>query len=182
MENVGIFYGHWEPFTALWYILWQFGILHMWSFSIFFPILVWCAKINLATLARLRFQNHICHLSSDVDRLKDFAGLIWGGSGRHEPILGSIWQLFSLIFAILYGWGRCHGHRFWIHCFCVKLAIEIILMTIFKLQYLERQKYPKSQQWPLCEVSLLLKRHISIMIFPGANPTTFKFTATTPAL
>jgi hypothetical protein len=27
MENVGIFYGHLEYFTDIWYILWQFGKL-----------------------------------------------------------------------------------------------------------------------------------------------------------
>jgi hypothetical protein len=25
MENVGIFYGHLENFTTIWYILWKFG-------------------------------------------------------------------------------------------------------------------------------------------------------------
>jgi hypothetical protein len=35
MEAVGIFYGHLVHFTAIWYILWTFGIL--WSFGIFFP-------------------------------------------------------------------------------------------------------------------------------------------------
>jgi hypothetical protein len=37
MENVGIFFGHLEYFTAIWYILWQFGIYgyHWYIFSSF---------------------------------------------------------------------------------------------------------------------------------------------------
>jgi hypothetical protein len=50
MENVGIFYVYFVYFMAIgsnfmviWYILWSFGI--------FFPVLVRCPKKNLATLA-----------------------------------------------------------------------------------------------------------------------------------
>jgi hypothetical protein len=50
MEDFGIFYGH-GPFYGLlfcfmdiWYSLWKFGI--------FFPVLVFCTKKNLATLVR----------------------------------------------------------------------------------------------------------------------------------
>jgi hypothetical protein len=50
MEDVGILYVHLVYFTAIgnithiaiWYILWSFGI--------FFPVLVCCTKKNLATL------------------------------------------------------------------------------------------------------------------------------------
>jgi hypothetical protein len=42
MENVGIFYGHLVSFKAIWYILWSFGI--------YFPVLVCCSKKNLTTL------------------------------------------------------------------------------------------------------------------------------------
>jgi hypothetical protein len=48
MENVGIFYGHWEYFTAIWYILWPFRIVVVTRY--FFPVLVYCVKTNLATL------------------------------------------------------------------------------------------------------------------------------------
>jgi hypothetical protein len=34
MENVGIFYGHLEYFTAIWYILWPFGNL-LYNFPLF---------------------------------------------------------------------------------------------------------------------------------------------------
>jgi hypothetical protein len=36
-----LFYCYWKYFMAIWYILWSFGI--------FFPILVFCTKKNLAT-------------------------------------------------------------------------------------------------------------------------------------
>jgi hypothetical protein len=50
MKDVGIFYGHLVHFTYglllyfmdIWYSLWYFGI--------FFPVLMFCAKKNLATL------------------------------------------------------------------------------------------------------------------------------------
>jgi hypothetical protein len=51
MENIGIFYGHLEYFTAIWYILWPFGnVVVIWYLYIYFPILVNCVKKNLATL------------------------------------------------------------------------------------------------------------------------------------
>jgi hypothetical protein len=50
MENVAIFYGHLEYFTAVWYILWPFG--NVVAVGIFPPILVCCAKKNLATLTK----------------------------------------------------------------------------------------------------------------------------------
>jgi hypothetical protein len=32
MENAGIFYGHLEYFTVIWYILWQFGnVVEIWN-------------------------------------------------------------------------------------------------------------------------------------------------------
>jgi hypothetical protein len=48
-EEVGIFYGRFVYFTAIWYILW---ILRL--FGIFYPVLVRCTKKNLATLLRLQ--------------------------------------------------------------------------------------------------------------------------------
>jgi hypothetical protein len=42
MEDTGTFYGHLVHFPVIWYILW--------SFSIFFPVLDYCTKKNLATL------------------------------------------------------------------------------------------------------------------------------------
>jgi hypothetical protein len=44
MENLGIFYDHLVYFTAVENILWSFGI--------FFPVLVFCTEKNLATLVR----------------------------------------------------------------------------------------------------------------------------------
>jgi hypothetical protein len=44
MKNLGLFYSHWKYFMAIWNILCSFGI------HIVFPILVFCAKENLATL------------------------------------------------------------------------------------------------------------------------------------
>jgi hypothetical protein len=62
MESVGIFYGRWEYFMAIWYILFTLGLLY--GFLVYFiviwyccgnlvyspPLLVYCVKINLATL------------------------------------------------------------------------------------------------------------------------------------
>jgi hypothetical protein len=49
MEHVGIFYGH------LVYISYgHFGVPILWSFGIFFPVLVCCNKKNLATLLMSR--------------------------------------------------------------------------------------------------------------------------------
>jgi hypothetical protein len=42
MEDLGVFYGLWVYFTAVWYILRPFGI--------FSPVWVYCTKKNLATL------------------------------------------------------------------------------------------------------------------------------------
>jgi hypothetical protein len=48
IENAGLFYGHLEYFTLIWYIIWQFvNIVVIWHIS---PILVYCVKKNLATL------------------------------------------------------------------------------------------------------------------------------------
>jgi hypothetical protein len=51
MEKVGLFYGHLEYFTAIWYI---FGKFSGNSVCIFFPVLVSCVKKNLATLGTTR--------------------------------------------------------------------------------------------------------------------------------
>jgi hypothetical protein len=48
MENVGLFYGHLAHFRAIWYIF--YGRLVFFSYLvIFFTILVYCTKKNLAT-------------------------------------------------------------------------------------------------------------------------------------
>jgi hypothetical protein len=49
MENVGIFCGHLE------YIF--YSHLVMWSFGIYFPVLVYCVKKNLETLVRRATNN-----------------------------------------------------------------------------------------------------------------------------
>jgi hypothetical protein len=51
MENLGIFYGHLVYFMSNWYFLWLFWIF-CGLFRIFSPVLVCCAKKNLATLLR----------------------------------------------------------------------------------------------------------------------------------
>jgi hypothetical protein len=51
MEDDGIFYGHLVHFTVFCYILWTFGI--------FFPILVFCTKKNLATLPESPGENFL---------------------------------------------------------------------------------------------------------------------------
>jgi hypothetical protein len=49
MENAGIFYGHLEYFTVIWYILWPFGnVVVIWY--IFHCFGIFCVKKNLATL------------------------------------------------------------------------------------------------------------------------------------
>jgi hypothetical protein len=48
MENAGIFCGHLEYFTVVWYILWPFcNVVVIWYFSL---VLVYCVEKNLATL------------------------------------------------------------------------------------------------------------------------------------
>jgi hypothetical protein len=49
IEVVGIFYVYLVYFTAIWYILWPFGILSCYL-VIFFPVLVCCSKNDLAAL------------------------------------------------------------------------------------------------------------------------------------
>jgi hypothetical protein len=48
-ENPGLFYAQLAYFVAIGNILWPFGII-CGHFGIFFPILVFCTKDNLATL------------------------------------------------------------------------------------------------------------------------------------
>jgi hypothetical protein len=48
MENVGIFFGHLDYFTVIWYILWPFGnVMVIWYI---FPRFVPRVKKNLPTL------------------------------------------------------------------------------------------------------------------------------------
>jgi hypothetical protein len=51
MEDVGIYYGQLVYFTAIWYILWPFGI--------FFPVLVCCPKKNMASLAQRLYGYYV---------------------------------------------------------------------------------------------------------------------------
>jgi hypothetical protein len=69
MENVAIFYGHLEYFTAHWYI---FGHLaYFWPFGMLI-LLVCCTKNNLATLvSKRRFSKvkndaFLAHATSDT--------------------------------------------------------------------------------------------------------------------
>jgi hypothetical protein len=50
IEDVGIFYGHLVRFTVFCYILWTFGIVC--GNFLYFSILVFCTKKNLATLVQ----------------------------------------------------------------------------------------------------------------------------------
>jgi hypothetical protein len=52
MEDVGIFNGHLVYFTAIWCILWTFGLFC--SNLYMYPVLVYCTKKNLATLLPIR--------------------------------------------------------------------------------------------------------------------------------
>jgi hypothetical protein len=52
MEDVGILYGPLAYFTAIWYILWLFGIR--------FPVLVCCKKKSLATLLATHYTHCTC--------------------------------------------------------------------------------------------------------------------------
>jgi hypothetical protein len=50
MEDVATFYVHLVYFTAIWYT-YLVAFWHLlWMFCIFFPVLVCCTKINLATV------------------------------------------------------------------------------------------------------------------------------------
>jgi hypothetical protein len=51
MENVGIFYVHLKYFTVIWYMLVSFG-----NFGIFFHVLVYCTKKNVAASLLSPFQ------------------------------------------------------------------------------------------------------------------------------
>jgi hypothetical protein len=48
IENVGIFDAYMEHIMAIWYILWS--LYNFVMFGIFFTVLVYCVKKNLATL------------------------------------------------------------------------------------------------------------------------------------
>jgi hypothetical protein len=51
LEDVDIFYCHLEYFTAIWHILWPFGKVVVIWYVYFTPVLAYCVKKNLATLA-----------------------------------------------------------------------------------------------------------------------------------
>jgi hypothetical protein len=50
MEDAGIFYGHLVHFMVFCYLLWTFGIVC--GNLVYFPVLVFCTKKNLATLLK----------------------------------------------------------------------------------------------------------------------------------
>jgi hypothetical protein len=61
MENVGIFYDHFEYFTPIWYNSWPLGIVggHLVYFSLFGmfgPRKIWQPCSKLSQTCRMRFQ------------------------------------------------------------------------------------------------------------------------------
>jgi hypothetical protein len=50
MEDVGMFWGHVVYFTAFWFTLWASCTFFGTFCGLFFPVLVCCGKLNLATL------------------------------------------------------------------------------------------------------------------------------------
>jgi hypothetical protein len=51
MEQVGLFYTHWEYSMAIYVVYLMYSdLVIIGSFGIFSPVLVYCAKKNLATL------------------------------------------------------------------------------------------------------------------------------------
>jgi hypothetical protein len=44
IEDVGIFYVHLIHFTAIWYILWHFGIFYGYLVYVFYPVLIFLAR------------------------------------------------------------------------------------------------------------------------------------------
>jgi hypothetical protein len=58
MEDVRILNGHLVYFMIIWYVLWPFGIFMIIWYIL--PVLVRCAKKNLATLVR---ACHVCAIA-----------------------------------------------------------------------------------------------------------------------
>jgi hypothetical protein len=59
MEDIGIVYGHLVHFKVFCYSFWTFSIVRgNLVYFLFFPVLVFCTKKNLATL----FQDTIEHI------------------------------------------------------------------------------------------------------------------------
>jgi hypothetical protein len=50
VKDVGLFYGNLVYLAAIWYMFWLFGICFGYLEYVFFPVLVYCTKKNLATL------------------------------------------------------------------------------------------------------------------------------------
>jgi hypothetical protein len=65
-EDAGTFYGHLVRFTVFCYILWTFVIV----WGIFFRVLVFCTKKNLATLLFARFFCQFC-AKEKIDKTSD---------------------------------------------------------------------------------------------------------------
>jgi hypothetical protein len=61
MENLGIFYDKLVYFTATGDIVWPFCTHVLWSFGIFFHVLVRFTKENLATLGRFAAIKSVAH-------------------------------------------------------------------------------------------------------------------------
>jgi hypothetical protein len=57
MENAVICQGHLLFLLLFWYMLWPFGMPILWLFRYIYPVLVCCAKKNLATLIPRALSN-----------------------------------------------------------------------------------------------------------------------------
>jgi hypothetical protein len=76
MEDVSTFYGHLVHFMVFCYILFTFGIVR--GDLVFFPVLVFCTKKNLATLPCFRSASVRSCLGGSGERLTLFdAGLVF---------------------------------------------------------------------------------------------------------
>jgi hypothetical protein len=63
MENVGIFYGHLIHFLSIWLCC---------TNLVFFPVLVYCVKKNLAALIYICTRTYFCLLRSELNYAKLF--------------------------------------------------------------------------------------------------------------
>jgi hypothetical protein len=85
MENVGIFYGHLEHITAIWYILWPFGnLVAIWYIFHRFGILY---ETKLATLMYIGRTESFCSKTCHTFLVKN-APSLW----RHDVM--TTWALF----------------------------------------------------------------------------------------
>jgi hypothetical protein len=115
-------FGHWSRyFTTIWYILWPFGTFL--SCKNIFPVLVFCTKKNLATLAR-----RITFITSNFfEEADDFRS----GATRSSP--EAIWRRFNeTVSAVIYGW-IFNGAKLniLVCCFLVSSKVSIMSLVIF---------------------------------------------------